>query len=176
MVIYTAATALSFPGGLVLSLAMGFLFGRWIGTMAIVVSATLGVTLVFWAARYLFAEAAARHLQNNPSGKKIIQGFQNNALNFLLFLRLVPVFPFWLVNLAPALTPVSTRTYIAATFIGIIPGSFIFANLGQSLGRINSLDNLLSTEVSAALGLLGLFALLPLLFKKKKQRLKEELN
>ncbi len=166
IVVYTVSTALSIPGALILSLTVGFLFGRWLGTAIIVVSATLGATLVFLAARYLFAEAAQRRVGN--MARKIIAGFHANAFNYLMFLRLVPVFPFWLVNLIPAFTPIHLRTYFAATAIGIIPGSFVFANLGQSLGRIESADQLLSPQILIAFVLLGLFALIPVAVKKYK--------
>lgn len=162
--IYTLSTALSVPGAVVLSLAVGLLFGRWVGTALIVFSATLGAALVFLAARYLFAEAA--HRRAGGFVKKLIAGFQENAFHYLLFLRLVPLFPFWLVNLAPAFTPIKLRTYVAATAIGIIPGSFIFANLGQSLGRIESLRQLVTADVVLALALLGVFALAPVLVKR----------
>ena len=162
--VYTISTALSIPGALILSLTIGFLFGRWTGTGIIVFSATIGATLVFLAARYLFAEAAQRRM--GSTAQKIIKGFHANAFNYLLFLRLVPVFPFWLVNLVPAFTPIQLRTYFAATAIGIVPGSFVFANLGQSLGRIDSLDQLLSKEILLAFVLLGLFALLPVIVRK----------
>ncbi|MEK7825146.1 MAG: VTT domain-containing protein [Nitrospirota bacterium] len=98
----------------------------------------------------------------------IIQGFNKDAFSYLLFLRLVPLFPFWLVNLVPAFIPVAIRTYITATAIGIIPGSFVFANLGQSLGQIKSLNNLISPEVIIALMLLGLFSLSPIMLKKQQ--------
>ena len=164
--VYTLSTALSIPGALVLSRTVGFLFGRWTGTGIIVISATIGATLVFLAARYLFAEAAQRRM--GTVARKIIKGFHANAFNYLLFLRLVPVFPFWLVNLVPAFTPIHLRTYFAATAVGILPGSFVFANLGQSLGRIESLDQLLSPEILIAFVLLGLFALIPVMVKKFK--------
>lgn len=166
IVIYIISTALSIPGALLLSLTVGFLFGRWTGTLIIVFSATIGATLVFLAARYLFAEAAQRRM--GTVAQKIIKGFHENAFNYLLFLRLVPLFPFWLVNLVPAFTPIHVRTYIIATAIGILPGSFVFANLGQSLGRIESLDQLLSKEILIAFVLLGLFALIPVVVKKLK--------
>lgn len=162
--IYTASTALSVPGGIVLSLMCGFLFGRWVGTALIVCAATLGAALVFLAARYLFADAAKARL--GSFGEKINQGFTENGLSYLLFLRLVPLFPFWLVNLAPAFTNMKLPTYVAGTALGIIPGSFVFANLGQSLGSLNSLSDLLSNDVKIAFALLGLFALLPVLIKK----------
>ena len=156
--------AFSLPGGLVLSLTTGFIFGRWVGTLLAVLAATIGATLVFLAARYLFADAARRRM--GALGEKISAGFTENALNYLLFLRLVPVFPFFLVNLAPAFTNISLRTYVLGTLVGIIPGTFVYVNLGQTLGRIDSLSGLVSTETLGAFVLLGLFALVPVLLRK----------
>jgi len=166
--IYAGATAFSLPGGLLLSLTMGFIFGRWVGTALVVVSATVGATLVFLAARYIFADAARRRL--GALGKKINAGFTENAFNYMLFLRLVPVFPFFLVNLAPAFTSIPLRTYVLATLIGIVPGTFVFVNLGQTLGRIDSLSGLVSVETLGAFALLGVFALVPVLLKHLKAR------
>lgn len=163
LLIYTVAVALSIPGGLILSLTMGLLFGRWLGTLLIVIAATAGATLVFLAARYVFAEALRRRL--GDGARRLLEGFDRNALSYLLFLRLVPLFPFWLVNIAPAFTGIRLRTYAFATFVGIIPGSFVFANIGDTLGHISSTADLVSTEMLLALSLLGLFALLPLFFK-----------
>ncbi|HET7033684.1 MAG TPA: TVP38/TMEM64 family protein [Casimicrobiaceae bacterium] len=164
--VYVLATAFSLPGGLVLSLTMGFLFGRWVGTVLVVIAATIGATLVFVAARYLFADAARRRM--GALGEKINAGFTENALSYLLFLRLVPLFPFFLVNLAPAFTTIGVRTFVVGTLIGIIPGSFVFVNLGQTLGRIDSLSGLLSTETIAAFVLLGLLALAPVVVRKMR--------
>jgi uncharacterized membrane protein YdjX (TVP38/TMEM64 family) len=150
---YVVVVALSVPGGAVASLAMGFLFGRWVGTLLIVAAATLGATLV-----------ARRRL--GPRAQRVVEGFGRDAVSYLLFLRLVPVFPFWLVNLIPAFTPVSTRVFVLTTAAGIVPGSFVFANLGESLGRIESPDQLLSPRVLTSLGLLGLLALLPVAVRK----------
>ena len=105
---YAGAVAFSLPGGLVLSLTMGFIFGRWVGTVLTVFAATLGATLVFLAARYLFADAARKRM--GVLGEKISAGFAENAFHYLLFLRLVPLFPFFLVNLAPAFTKIRLRT------------------------------------------------------------------
>lgn len=166
--VYATAVALSLPGGAIMSLAIGFLFGRWLGTVLIIVAATLGATAVFLAARYLFSEAVMRRI--GARGRRILSGFEENAFNYLLFLRLVPLFPFWLVNLVPAVAPVRLRTYVLATAIGIIPGSFVFANLGESLGHIDSTDALISTEIIIALALLGLFALVPVGVKRWRKR------
>jgi uncharacterized membrane protein YdjX (TVP38/TMEM64 family) len=167
-VVYAGAIALSLPGGLVLSLTVGFVFGRWVGTALVVVAATVGATLVFLAARYLFADAARRRL--GALGARINAGFTENAFSYLLFLRLVPLFPFFLVNLAPAFTGIPVRTYVLATLIGIVPGTFVYVNLGQALGRIDSLQGLVSGDTLLAFGLLGLFALLPVAWKKWKAR------
>jgi uncharacterized membrane protein YdjX (TVP38/TMEM64 family) len=163
-VTYVAATALSLPGGLVLSLTMGFLFGRWVGTVLVVFAATIGATLVFLAARYLFADAARRRM--GSLGEKISAGFTENALNYLLFLRLVPLFPFFLVNLAPAFTNIRLGTFVVGTFIGIIPATFVYVNLGETLGRIDSLSGLVSVQTIGAFALIGLLALVPVLVKK----------
>jgi len=163
-VVYAGTVAFSLPGGLVLSLTMGFIFGRWVGTVLVVVAATVGATVVFLAARYLFADAARRRM--GALGAKISAGFTENAFNYLLFLRLVPLFPFFLVNLAPAFTNIGLRTYVLATLIGIIPGAFVYVNLGQTLGRIESLSGLVSTETLGAFVLLGALALVPVLVRK----------
>jgi uncharacterized membrane protein YdjX (TVP38/TMEM64 family) len=167
-VVYVAATAFSLPGGLVLSLTVGFLFGRWIGTALVVVAATIGATLVFIAARYVFADAARRRL--GAFGERINAGFTENAFSYLLFLRLVPLFPFFLVNLAPAFTSIPLSTYALATFVGVIPGTFVFVNLGQTLGRIESLQGLVSAETLGAFALLGVFALVPVAIRKLRAR------
>jgi len=167
-IVYAGAVTFSLPGGLVLSLTMGFVFGRWVGTALVVIAATVGAMLVFLAARYLFADAARRRM--GALGEKINAGFTENAFSYLLFLRLVPVFPFFLVNLAPAFTTIPLRTYVLATAIGIVPGTFVFVNLGQALGRIDSMQGLVSLDVLAGLGLLGLLALVPIIVQKARAR------
>jgi uncharacterized membrane protein YdjX (TVP38/TMEM64 family) len=166
--VYAGAVAFSLPGGLILSLTMGFIFGRWVGTVLVVLAATLGATIVFLAARYIFADAARRRL--GALGERINAGFTENAFSYLLFLRLVPAFPFFLVNLAPAFTSVPLKTYAIATFLGIIPGTFVFVNLGQTLGRIQSLQGLVSVETLGAFVLLGVFALVPVAVRKWRSR------
>jgi uncharacterized membrane protein YdjX (TVP38/TMEM64 family) len=167
-VTYAGATALSLPGGLVLSLTMGFIFGRWAGTVLVVLAATVGATLVFLAARYLFADAARRRM--GALGERISAGFTENALSYLLFLRLVPLFPFFLVNLAPAFTRIRLVTFVLGTFIGIIPATFVYVNLGETLGRIDSLSGLVSPETIGAFVLLGLLALVPVFVRKWRSR------
>jgi len=167
-VVYAVAVALSVPGAVILSLTCGFLFGRWLGTAVIVAAATLGATIVFIAARYLFADWARSKL--GSVGRKINEGFSENAFSYMLFLPLVPAFPFFLVNLAPAFTNIKLSTYVLATAIGIIPGAFVFANLGETLGAIDSLSGLVSKETLIAFVLLGVLSLVPVLVKKVKSR------
>jgi uncharacterized membrane protein YdjX (TVP38/TMEM64 family) len=164
--VYVAAVAFSLPGGLILSLTVGFIFGKWIGTVLVVFAATIGATLLFLAARYIFADAARKRL--GAIGERINAGFTENAFNYMLFLRLVPAFPFFLVNLAPAFTSIPLRTFVLATLIGIIPGTFVFVNLGETLGRIDSLQGLVSWQTFGAFALLGVFALVPVLIRKVK--------
>lgn len=171
---YTVATALSFPGGVLLSLAVGFLFGRWVGTGLVVVAATVGATLAFLSARYLFADAMRQRM--GPRLARLSRGFEENAFNYILFTRLVPLFPFWLMNLVPAFTPVRVRVFIVATAIGILPGSFVFTNLGESLASIESAGDLLSAQTLLALGLLGTLSLLPIAIKKFRNSRRKKMH
>ena len=164
-VVYAGAVAFSLPGALVLSLATGFVFGRWVGTALVVAAATTGATILFLAARYIFADAARRRL--GALGERINAGFTENAFSYLLFLRLVPAFPFFLVNLAPAFTSVPLRTFVLATLVGIVPGTFVFVNLGETLGRIDSLAGLVSWETLIAFALLGALALVPVFLRRR---------
>jgi uncharacterized membrane protein YdjX (TVP38/TMEM64 family) len=168
LLVYTAATALSFPMGIVMTFAVGFLFGRWTGTAIVVVAASIGATLAFLSARYLFADAVRRRM--GPRLQRLARGFEADAFNYILFVRLVPVFPFWLMNLVPAFTPVSWRTFFAATLIGILPGTFVFANVGESLARIDSPRDLVGPQVLFALALLGASSLVPIALKKLRNR------
>jgi uncharacterized membrane protein YdjX (TVP38/TMEM64 family) len=167
-VVYALATALSFPMGVVMTLAVGFLFGRWVGTAVVVIAATLGATGAFLAARYLFADVVRRRM--GPRLQRLSRGFERDAFNYILFVRLVPVFPFWLMNLVPAFTPVPARTFFLATLIGIVPGTFVFANLGGSLAHIRSARDLVGAQTLLALALLGAMSLIPILLKKLRTR------
>jgi len=166
--VYAAATAFSLPIALLLSLTIGFLFGRWLGTVIVVCAATFGATMLFVAARYLFADAARRRM--GSIGEKINAGFTENGFLYLLFLRLVPLFPFFLVNLAPAFTTIRVSTFVVATAIGIIPGTFVFVNLGKALASIDSLSGLLSPQLAGGFALLALLALVPVVVRKIRSR------
>ncbi len=164
--VYILQTAFSLPGGAILTLTGGFLFGSLMGTLVVNVGATTGATLAFLAARYLL-----RDWVENKFGDRLgpIQaGFAQNAFSYLMTLRLIPAFPFFLVNLVSGLTRVNLGTYVAATSLGIIPGSFVFAFAGKQLGSINSLGEIASPPVLTAFTLLGLLALMPVAYRKWK--------
>lgn len=169
--IYTAATAFSLPGALVLTLSGGFLFGAVLGTALTVVGATAGATLVFLFAQRVFGADALQKL--GPRAEGLARGIQANAWSYLLVLRLVPLFPFFLVNLVPAFCGVRTSVFVATTALGIIPGTAVFSLSGAGLGRVldaggtPSLAGILTPEIIAALCGLALLALLAIPLKKR---------
>lgn len=187
--LYAAIVSLSLPGGAVMTIAGGFLFGWLLGGAVSVLGATIGATILFLIARSTLGDVLAKRA--GPLLSRFRQGFQEDAFSYLLFLRLVPLFPFWLVNLAPGLLGVSFATYVATTVLGIIPGTFAFALAGNGLDSViaaqqamyqsclaksssggqnscsYSLDPgaVLTPELIAGLVALGLVALIPVAIK-----------
>lgn len=161
---YIAVVGLSLPGAVIMTLAGGFLFGSLWGTLFVNLGATTGATLAFLAARYLLHDWVERKFGSRLG--PIQAGFSKNAFHYLMILRLIPLFPFFLVNMVSGLTRISLGTYVVATAIGIIPGSFVFAYAGRQLGSINSLQEIASPNVLLAFTLLGLLAMVPILYKK----------
>lgn len=165
---YIVVTGLSLPGAVILTLAGGFLFGSLFGMLFVNLGATTGATLAFLTARYLL-----RDWVEQKFGKwlgPVQQGFTNNAFSYLMTLRLIPLFPFFVVNLVAGLTRMNIGTYVAATALGIIPGSFVYAYAGRQLGTINSLKEIASPNVIGAFVLLGLLALVPTVYNKFQAR------
>ncbi|MBA2709033.1 MAG: FAD-dependent oxidoreductase [Tatlockia sp.] len=166
---YTLAVAISVPGALFLTLTGGFLFGVFWGTILVVFSATLGATILFLAVRTSLgnwmAKSAICWLD------RMRNGFQKNAFSYLLTLRLIPLFPFWAVNIVPALLNVKVKTFISATLIGIIPGSIVYVMVGNGLSHvlaINQAPNLsiiFSTEIILPLLALAALSLIPVGYK-----------
>jgi len=172
--VYAVVVAFSLPGGAIMTITGGFLFGWFGGGLIVVVGATIGATALFLIARTAiggFLEARA-----GPFLLKMEDGFRQNALSYLLVLRLIPIFPFWLVNLVPALLGVSTRTYIVATFFGIIPGTFVYALVGNGLGALfdagqsPDLAIIFEPQFFAPLVGLAVLAILPVVYKKYQSR------
>lgn len=177
LVVYAVVIALSFPGGSFLTIAGGLLFGWWVGGLVTVVAATIGATAIFLAARTSLGDAL--RARAGPFLSQLSEGFRKDAASYLLFLRLTPIFPFWLVNLAPALFHVPLRTYVLTTIVGIIPGTFAYAVFGSGLDSVIAAQEaahpgcaaagtceidtsaILTPQLIAAFALLGLVALLP---------------
>jgi uncharacterized membrane protein YdjX (TVP38/TMEM64 family) len=134
MLTYAAAVVLMFPAAAALTLSGGFLFGWAIGAPLAVVAATTGATIAFLIARTALGEGLLRHA--GPWLCKLRAGFRKDALSYLLFLRLVPAFPFWFMNLAPAVLGVGLRDFLIATVLGIIPGTLAFSCIGSGLDSL----------------------------------------
>lgn len=162
--LYCLQTSLSLPGATLFTLAGGFLFGSVVGMLYVNIAATLGATLGFLAARFLLRDWVERKFGARLGSLQ--EGFANNGFSYLLTLRLVPLFPFFLVNLVSGLTRVRVGTFVGATSLGIIPGSFVYANAGRQLGSINSLGEVASPQVLGAFALLGLLALVPIVYRR----------
>ena len=166
---YAGVTALSLPGAALLSLAGGFFFRELSGTILVVAGATLGACLLFMAARTALRESLSARA--GPWFTKLEQGFQKNDFLYLLSLRLIPLFPFFVVNLVPAFLGMRFGRFALATMIGIIPGSFVYVSLGTGLGEIIdqgeniSLQTALSPALIIGLSGLGILCLAPVLYK-----------
>lgn len=188
---YIATVAFSLPGAALLTILGGFLFGWFLGGIFTVIAATIGAIAIFLVAKTALGDALAKRA--GPWMEKLSGGFREDAFNYMLFLRLVPVFPFWLVNIAPAVAGVGLGTYALTTLIGIIPGTFAFSALGSGLDSIITeqksvfqscvaekgtancefaLDAgaLVTPQLLAAFAALGVVALIPVVMKKLRRR------
>ncbi len=173
MGVYILVVAFSLPGGAIMTITGGFLFGQWLGTAYVIVAATIGASVVFLAARTALGDLLRGRA--GPFLQKMEAGFREDALSYMLVLRLVPAFPFFIVNLVPAFLVVRLRDFVIATIVGIIPATFVYASVGAGLGSIFddgefSAGDILTPEI--VIGLLGLaaLALLPVAYKKLKAR------
>lgn len=194
VVAYVAAVALSFPGASILTITGGVLFGWFAGALSAMLGATTGATVVFLIARGACGETILRRA--GPLACKLAQGFRADAFSYLLFLRLVPVFPFWLVNLAPAVVGVRLVTFVSATALGIIPATFAYALVGEGLDSVIaaqeaayraclaagrpecrldfSMSALITPQLLAAFAALGVVALIPVAVRKWRARRGDE--
>ena len=174
MLVYAIAAALAMPGASILTLMGGFLFGPLAGGLAAVLGAGSGACLIFLLAKGILRD----HFEAQGAGlaARLQSGFAVNAFSYLLLLRLVPLFPFFLVNIAPAFCKVRLSTFAAATFLGILPATFAFAYIGAGLDGILeragpegfNLAGLMQPELLWGFGGLGLLALLPVVLRKGK--------
>jgi uncharacterized membrane protein YdjX (TVP38/TMEM64 family) len=173
LAIYILAVAFSLPGAVFLTLAGGFLFGAALGAALTVTGATIGATLIFVFAKTIFGENALDRF--GAPAARLAEGIRRNAGSYLLVLRLAPLFPFFLVNLAPAFVGVPIMTYIVTTFFGIMPGTVVFSLAGAGLGSV--LDqggeltpgSILTPEIIAGLIGLALLSLAAIPLRKRFQ-------
>jgi len=167
VVAYTVVVALALPIATVFSLGCGLVMGLKMGVFLVVIGATLGASVNFLLTRYLFGEQIQKKYEDKL--KKINGELDSNGKNYLLMLRLIPLFPFFLINLAAGLSNVKFRTFVWTTAVGIIPGTFAYVYLGTSLNYIGSENAGLPMHIILALVLIGAMALLPVVYKKVKK-------
>jgi uncharacterized membrane protein YdjX (TVP38/TMEM64 family) len=188
--LYIAVAGLSLPAGAYLTIIGGILFGTLVGGLAAMIGASIGAIVIFSIAKSALGEQLVR--KAGPAAAKVAQGFRENALSYLLFLRLVPVLPFWLVNLVSAICGLRLATFAAGTVIGITPATFVFASVGSGLTSVIAAQeqsyraclaaaradcrlvfhaaDALTPQLFAALAALGLLALVPVLVKRWRAR------
>lgn len=173
-IVYAVVVALSLPGAVWLTLAGGFLFGIWTATLATVVSATLGATALFLVARTSLGDLLLERA--GPWLARLRRGFRRDAASYLLMLRLIPVVPFFVVNLAPAFLGVPLRLFVWTTLVGIAPGVVVFAAIGDGLGGVleagetPQIDVLLTPPLLAPLLALAALSALPLALRLWRRR------
>ena len=161
LVIYLASTALSLPGAAVLSLAGGALFGLTVGTLVVSFASTIGATLAMLIARVLLREWVKNRFASQMT--TINSGILKEGAFYLFTLRLLPVVPFFVINLVMGLTPLRTVTFFWVSQLGMLPATLVYVNAGSELGKIQSIDDILSPQLIISFVLLGIF---PLLIKK----------
>lgn len=172
VVAYAVLVAVAFPAASIFTIAGGFLFGWFLGGALTVIGATIGATVLFIAARHAFGDFLRKRAGGSVA--RFAEGFRDDAFAYLLVLRLTPVLPFLAVNVAPAFFDVALKTYVVTTFLGIIPGSMVYAFLGsginQALANVGEGDieisDLVTTEMTIALIGLAALAILGLILKK----------
>ena len=171
ILVYAAAVAISFPGASILTIFGGFLFGLWPGVPAIVIAATLGATGIFLASKTALSGVLSKRVSG--FAKRMERGFHENELSYMFLLRLVPVFPFWAINIAAGVLGVSTRNFLIGTFFGIIPGSFVYTSIGAAAnaafdaGENITLSGILfKPETLIPIIGLAILALIPVILKR----------
>ncbi|MEQ8505728.1 MAG: TVP38/TMEM64 family protein [Rhodospirillales bacterium] len=176
---YTVIVALSIPGAIWMTLLAGFVFGTALGAAVVIVAATLGSLIVFLAARYAIGDLLYK--KAGPFVRRMEEGFRKNAFSYLMFLRLVPLFPFWLVNLVPAFLNVGATAFVVATILGIAPATVVFASVGNGLGAVldqggmPDLSIVFEPHIMGPLLGLAVLALIPVVLRKFKER-RENMN
>jgi uncharacterized membrane protein YdjX (TVP38/TMEM64 family) len=171
--IYVLVVAFSLPGAVWMTIGGGFVFGAASAAVYVIVAATLGASAIFLVARYALGDVL--RAKAGPAMRRMEAGFRENALSYLLVLRLVPLFPFWLVNLVPAFLGVPLRTFVIGTFVGIIPGSVVYCLVGNGLGAVfdagetPDLGIIFEPEILAPIVGLAVLSVVPVVYKRLRR-------
>ncbi|MFT6834842.1 MAG: putative membrane protein YdjX (TVP38/TMEM64 family) [Francisellaceae bacterium] len=174
MLAYILVVAFSIPGATIMTLLGGFLFGAIFGTLWVIISATVGATTTFLAVNTAFGDMLKNKVGTTLA--KMQEGFSKDAFNYLLILRLLPIFPFFIINIAAGIVGMKLRTFVIATFLGIIPGSFIYAWVGSGLGYTLSqggelnLGIIFEPQILLPIAALALLSIVPVIVKKIKEK------
>ncbi len=171
---YVLSTALAIPGASIFTLAGGLLFGLWWGSLLVSLASTTGATVACVLSRYFFGGWIQRRFRDNLVD--INRGFQRDGSLYLLSLRLIPLFPFFMVNLLMGVLPIRLTTFFWVSLVGMFPATFLYVNAGTHLGRVNSVGDILSPGILVSLALLGLIPLLgQWIFKLVRRPLPKEI-
>lgn len=172
MLIYIAVTALSLPGAVVMTLAGGALFGLWTGTLIVSFASTIGATLACFVSRFILRDWVQGKFGDKLS--VINEGIAKEGAFYLFTLRLIPIFPFFMINLVMGLTKMSLRTFYWVSQLGMLAGTMVYVNAGKELGKIDSLKGILSPGLIISFALLGIFPIaakkLISLYKTRKEK------
>lgn len=177
LLFYALAVSVSVPGALWFTIGAGFLFGQWIGTGIAVLGATAGATIIFLATRYALADWAREKFSGRI--EKLRRGFKEDAFNYVVLLRLIPVFPFFVLNVGLALLNIPLRAFVLGSLIGMIPGAFVYASFGAggakaleklAVGEQPGLADLVNPPLLAGMIGLGVLALVPPIVKRIRGR------
>lgn len=173
-VIYALAVSISVPGAIWFTIGAGLLFGPFIGAGVAVVGSTIGATIIFLAVRHAFADQARARFGGWAA--KLREGFSRDAFSYVLILRLIPILPFFGINIAAALLAIPLRAYVLGTLIGVAPLAYVYATAGAAAGNLAALDappglvDVLTPPVIAALGVFALVAILPWAYRRMTGR------
>lgn len=166
--IYIVVGLFLIPGATFLSFAAGFIFGPGLGIAIVNIGSTLGATLAFLTSRYLLRDWIEKKFSKKISG--VNEKLCDTPLNCILFFRLVPVFPFFIVNIGMSLSQVTLRHFFFGTMLGTLPATYVYTTAGSNLASVNSFSEIMSTQTLGSLTLLGILALIPVMYKQFKKK------
>ena len=161
--VYMLAVAASLPGATIFSVSAGVLFGQWLGTAVVVIGATSGAVILFWVVQSALGQGLRQRA--GPWFDKIAQGFQSGAVSYLLFMRLVPLFPFFVVNIVSAMLGVRGWVFAWTTAVGILPGAVVYVSAGVGLDSVIAQGTILTPQTAVAFAALGIISLVPVAYR-----------